>query len=547
MANNRLAGYSNTDDAEINAINIFAYLVENSNVKLDIKKRDKYPNIDGYVELIDDDRSPSGKLEVQGKKLPNNFDPEKPKIRLELQLLDQSKYVTANPVLHIGVDISREKVYWLYANENLINTRGERIGELNYKTTTIPLNLDDITNGVIDRNKKDFINRWKIITKNHIRKVHEFDELKKLYSELNEKASPILGTSNQDFINVHIFLDKLNYLLKDFPVIKDRFYGSDTWKLGYAYFKEDPEGYDSYAIYPISWSKNDIQIKEVKALERLKVSKIWTTSSRNLIKDNPKEYAIEIIKSKISDVLYDKLLFHNNEFLVTEYVFSFIDKYLHSLIVKKDKYSVEEILNVIKPVDQVSTRSNQINLFYESLSYLEEKGIEYIERIYSPKDYSRNQNLSWVWNTLSPKAVKTNLEIFFSNLPKVYEDIVSQNFPELRNNLPLFKNASRVIMIYNVKESYRSFEDHPRMATLYLDNESNGNPILELYEEGENIALPKINEVFSFKMLEINGDNYNKFSSSIEILDFIYDDQPMLNYVYNELKNNLNNYFENIK
>jgi len=85
------------------------------------------------------------------------------------------------------------------------------------------------------------------------------------------------------------------------------------------------------------------------------------------------------------------------------------------------------------------------------------------------------------------------------------------------------------------------------LDTLYLDNESNGNPILELYEEGENIALPKINEVFSFKMLEINGDNYNKFSSSIEILDFIYDDQPMLNYVYNELKNNLNNYFENIK
>ena len=40
-------------------------------MKLDIEERDKIPNIDGYIELVNN-LIPCGKLEVQIKKLPDN-------------------------------------------------------------------------------------------------------------------------------------------------------------------------------------------------------------------------------------------------------------------------------------------------------------------------------------------------------------------------------------------------------------------------------------------------------------------------------------------
>ncbi len=66
------APYSPTDTKETDSVDIFKVLVEHSKVKLDIKERDKIPNIDGYMELVDNGGSPCGKLEAQIKKLPDD-------------------------------------------------------------------------------------------------------------------------------------------------------------------------------------------------------------------------------------------------------------------------------------------------------------------------------------------------------------------------------------------------------------------------------------------------------------------------------------------
>lgn len=51
----RPTSYSSTDEDEVLAIQIFEQSLDCSLVKSDIKKRDKTPNVDGYLEIVDKD------------------------------------------------------------------------------------------------------------------------------------------------------------------------------------------------------------------------------------------------------------------------------------------------------------------------------------------------------------------------------------------------------------------------------------------------------------------------------------------------------------
>jgi hypothetical protein len=66
----RPAGYSSTDAAEVEAINVLRAALDPTRIKADLKERDKHPNTDGYLELVDDHGIPVGKLEVQVRKIP---------------------------------------------------------------------------------------------------------------------------------------------------------------------------------------------------------------------------------------------------------------------------------------------------------------------------------------------------------------------------------------------------------------------------------------------------------------------------------------------
>src|SRR5436309_520580 len=66
----RPAPYSGTDAAETEAVTTFRSLLDSRRVRSDVRERDKLPNTDGYIELVDEGGHPRGKIEVQIKKLP---------------------------------------------------------------------------------------------------------------------------------------------------------------------------------------------------------------------------------------------------------------------------------------------------------------------------------------------------------------------------------------------------------------------------------------------------------------------------------------------
>ena len=605
----RSAPYSNTDEQETLAIDIFENLLDHEKVKADIKKRDKYPNIDGYIELVDEWRTPIGKLEVQIRKLPDNYTTN-PKLQCSISLFSYSEIATCNPVLLIGVDTTQKKAYWVHIDMNLI---GRLVKEKDQKTKIISFPNKNI----IDDEDTLYIEEWKSLVNSYKTKIQEYNKLKDSYIKLSKNANPALGIVKAEFQRTHIFLDEINRFLDGkFSFVKTRFY-PNTWKIGLAYY-EYQDNSVSYTLYPISSDRNDVQIKEVdrklhQQLEREGLGFI-AHFVENPIKLRPKDYAAEIIESKTLKILENKLLNHKgNEFLAREFIFALIDKFAQQFgLGKKDAYSLEEIEKAFfqylplwvgeavkfmvkvqrngvkvptdclyrKPyfdpamlicqimndereqIDQsvraklkenvpilnmpISNDKFPFWIFRDFLSFLKSQDIMKINRVYSPKDYSRLGG-GWVWNVYSPEAVEKNLRIFFEKLPIVYDTLVSQNFPDLRKELSLFGDASKIIIVFDVKVIYTSFQDSPTIKFFYLKGKNQDEFKIEMYKKGENKEILNITHVNFKKGVELNGEKYKLISRSTGVLDFIYEDLPMFNFVYKILEENFKRYFANSK
>lgn len=92
----------------------------------------------------------------------------------------------------------------------------------------------------------------------------------------------------------------------------------------------------------------------------------------------------------------------------------------------------------------------QFGILTEFFYSLKNQKIRKIERIYLPKDYSRIKRGGDIF---SPEAIEKNLKLFFDNLPLVYDNLLIQNFPLLKNELSHFKNISKILVIFEVKKN----------------------------------------------------------------------------------------------
>jgi hypothetical protein len=604
----RPAPYSHTDGVENQAVATFVSLLDHEKVKADIKTRDKIPNIDGYLDLVDETFRSIGKVEAQIRKL-SSIDP--PKINVKASFLSYCES-SILPVLLIGVDVKNKKAHWLYIDENFTSQLKIVDGQ---KSKTIYYSKENFVDG---QNTK-YIQAWKYITDVRRIKLQNYDELKKSYDILSIKSNNALGLIKNKFQNIHLFLDELNKLLdNEFSIVKRRYY-PNAWRVGLAYYEYDMNGV-SYTLYPIPLDKNDVQIKEVNEALRKQLNGeglgFATHNAENPIDTRPKEYAKEVIKFKIMNLLENRLLNHQgNQFLANEFITGFIDKFHTQLGLQiKREYTTEEIerafyhylpiwmdeaLGIIisakrnknekledcfhrdsigrtfpyfDPDDltrqimkneldtikhKVTERLNQekinipslligneifqFGIFTEFFSFLKNQDIRKIERVYLPKDYSRIKRSGW--DILSPEAIKKNLKVFFDNLPLVYNNLLIQNLPLLKDKLSLFGNVSKILIVFDVKEEYNEPGNPPTIQIIYLSNKEEKDINIEVFSESEEKA--QIVSAMDFEnSIEFSGRRYDIILHSYGVLDFIYKDLPMFNYVYKILEEKLKNDFD---
>ena len=563
---------------------VSAWIAATQRAMPDLKALDKWPNIDGHIEITEKDGSPKGELRAQVKKL-------NPRLKNKLsfknyKFLEHCRVsIDWTPIILIGVDLESKKAYWLHIDSHFLSQGGDR------KTITF------VENQVIKSGTSEFIKSWEKIIAIYYSKHREFEKNKKLFFMLSDVFNPAYGKTDQHFVNIHYFLDELNgYLDHTLPIVKQIFY-PNTWKLGFAYFQYETSSL-AYSLYPIAQNQNDVQIKEINRTLFNKIKRdglgFSTLASRNPIKTNPKEYAKEVVHQKTSDIIKRRWLKHSgSEYLAKEFIFAFIDRFHIPMGLElKDKYSLEEIEKAIdtylplwlkfshdlllrkkrepegtimecKPSWIHSLSENECNevaqnvekviqddtfdfrimlqrevetslvQFWEFLDYLKKSRKRKVERLYGIERRS------------SSKCIDHNLKMFCEHLLEVYDAVIQTNFPMLKDELSLFGKADTILISRRVK-------DHPDALTDYWGNVSiyylkanikrtYAQPYLVTKEELERVKKSRVESKGTLGEVTFRNKKYQLIYIST---DFIYEGTPMLNFIYEKLKQRMDEYFK---
>ncbi len=324
---------SNFKDTETVSL-IMRLLSKHGRVMPDIKTIDKWPNIDGRVDVQNEEGGLIGTITVQAKTLPSSHN-----LKLSCPVAFLA-YCKVEPCILLAADNLEDKLYWLYFDHRIVDSMD--IEGKGHKT----IELDEAQ--VIDLDHSDYADKWSNILEQNQTKLREYDSLEKAYLLLRETTNPSLGVSKGEHSRLHEFLDELNSAYdKKFLSTKVYFY-PNTWKLGIAYEDYSKDSL-SYMLYPIPHGKNDVQIKEIDDSLRTKLVQEGVRFAAhfvdNPIEQAPKEYATKLIRENVNKLLKAKRLVNTgNDVLSREYIFSFVDKFHEQLgLPIKDTYAYSEL------------------------------------------------------------------------------------------------------------------------------------------------------------------------------------------------------------
>lgn len=600
------AAYPETNTPEYNAVVTLIHILNKGRIKFEINILDKFPNWDGIFEIVTVNQIPIGKVDVQvkilGAKNLNN-----PKYQCDKAFLGYCQE-SILPVLLIVVDVKSETAYWIHISRELIKGLSDKIKgdsiNVNIPATNIisKTDLDYITqwSEIVDVYISRLINYETIEA--------ELLDIKARHAELQKITNPALGAKKKHFKEIHLFLDYYNDLLnREFSVIKDVFY-REYWRIGVAYsdYSENSLRYSLYPISHDSNDIQIKEIDHEKALSQTVFLNYVSHYRDNPIKKRPLEYAYKYIIEDLKKVVDNKTLLPIGKFIAIEYVIAFIDRNHELIGLNKDSstYSLNEIGNALStflpmfcemfykmdrathstsevqgididyfrwhvmpedikkngmrtrkkievgyaPTHKFSFQSMDFDLKYlnKLIAYLKLLGNTEIQRTYPNKIYPK-KNAYYQWEVYQPSEVKEILTLIFKNLPKIYDSFIGEYFPNLMEQIKYFAHFNRLIVNIRIKENSTSFTDSPSIELIGLKNLSNAEENrIDVYLIGEDDSPVTWVDISSLweKNLEFDGYTYKLISSSTGILDNIYHQTPMQDYLYDTLKNRLEDYLK---
>ncbi len=568
-------------------------LAKHKRVMSKLEAIDKWPNIDGWIELQDREAQVTGRFFVQVKTLPQTHNN---KILCPVSFLTNCDI---NPCFLFAVDNNENKFYWKYIDSGYLKT----IKKLKINISRITLPLTEF--GIISNDSTEYISLWETINADEQSKRQEFDQLKTQLEDILNKSNKAIGNEKQEFINIHKFLDKYNYKLEnDFSKIKQIFY-PNTWKMGLALYDYNSSSL-GYTLFPIEFNKNDVQIKEI---DKNLHDKYWEDGLGFTMHtvENPLEtrmdvYINELLFKKVEYILKNKMLDHYSaDLLATEFIIAFIDRFRTQLgLEKKDTYTVNEIdfaINKYFPlwIDETIKLLSKINrngftsrykndeiplitpsviiseimleerdiiaknvsqriqnsqydyktvnikiselplrIFLKFFKSIKDNKVISVKRIFKPLDHTRG---NYLYNLLSVDDAKYNSEIFFSNIHKIYNEVVNTNFPLLSKNLNLWAEFNSIYYSLDLKASYQN--DSPTARFFFLNGKQQSFKEItpekaEILNKEIGDALQKKTFIFEFQGNEINIKD--KAVTSITAYDYIYKETPFLDFIYNYLE-----------
>ena len=562
--------YPDTDYLEEAAVNIFKSLINLKRVKADIRTRDKYPNIDGTIELVDQDCCPFGKLDVQVKKM----DDGSKKYSCPVKLISYS-VVSTLPVILVCVDISLHKAYW----RQITPTMPEYKNQKSEFTVYFNEASDSISSDEI------YIQKWGEIIHEYQKRITDFPKLQK---EIANRLT-VNGLSPANKRLFQIYIDTINKLLDDdFLVVKKELF-PDVWKLGVGVFSAD-EKWLSYQIYKIHYEEPAPLICKLEGNPFIKgVRTSYTVSTRGTSRknfDDPEIAANKFVLEWVKRAVEERLLPVHGLLTSTDILFSFVDLFhdLLSVSPNQDIFSTDELnyalnyqmmgicasmastmsrsgnhyvqLNLenidikihekkIKPIlpsefsGSFSINSNHfpITAVFDALRYILSTGAKTIQRPFIRRDLSLLKNGDWIWSGYDHNSEIKNITLMLNNAIPEYSEFIRQNRLKLHNSKYLDKSTT-VLMEY--EPTFRSDSLGPILREHYLNNSSQSLPksIVSICSDDNPPS-----DMFEFPHIKFNGNRYESFASSENSADILFSNTPMLNLLYRMLINDLSDQY----
>jgi hypothetical protein len=380
---NKAAPYPKTDFQEKESILIFESKIDRKQIKTSISSRDKVPNVDGYIEIVDGNNIPIYKFEIQIKTIKR----------------DQKSYycpretvnytnVTTLPILLILVDIARQNVYW----KHLIATNARQ--SPNKKSYIFDYSeLDKINK------QNDYITKWEIIAQDYINKINTLSENITLL-QTDENILPPNNLSEESIIYFQKYIDKINYLLDHEYSIVKQIYFNKYWKLGVSIceFGRDI----SCGIYGIPHGKTDLFITETKnkteeGIPKKNIANLYFSNGER----GSEEKATDFVFSYVEKIFTHKILLPVGQKMSEEYVYFVVSKCYYMFGLKKSSsYCVDDIANGL----------NKYLILWISIA------LDYI-------DYPRNPLYSNEINVIDIIYLSNIVYFFPSHFPGKYDEI----------------------------------------------------------------------------------------------------------------------------
>lgn len=108
---------ASTDSAAVGLVKFILGSRTHRKVAAQLRDYDTWPNTDGHIEVLDDDKQPMGIIWAQAKGLPENHELKFPCPTGLFEFARQN-----GPTFLFGVDLDEERVYWNYYDEDIVAT-----------------------------------------------------------------------------------------------------------------------------------------------------------------------------------------------------------------------------------------------------------------------------------------------------------------------------------------------------------------------------------------------------------------------------------------
>lgn len=444
--------YSNSDEREQQSIEFVNGLLKGTSAYPELKSGEKGANIDGYIQLLDENRKIDGKLTVQVKTVsPSNEG--KNVFPCPTSLFAYAER-TIDVVFLMAVDHSQQVVLWKYISRPLVNANQNKTEQ-----ETIMLHFEESERLSRD-NIHETIKKWKSLFLQQRLLIETADVVKneneKLRHQLVKVEAPAFTLPISEVVKIQMFSDMYNRLLdREFNYVKKYCYPR-MWKQGIAIFEyQDTELL--YSLYPINYGENSLLIKQLPKETFGKTH--YNLACHSSIDNKIKTDIVTVVRNRISE---DVKSFFNKpmpippyENYIIEYIREFVKQYYIALGVsaniKDDYQALKHVFE--KRFDHHENKStlviighNYINLdlIYDCVNFLLNRGYKGDVELYPPKRLYGNTGKVSDW--FNPELAFEKTQIVLNYVYLTYSDFINKYFPYIKDKLDMYFNADYVLI-----------------------------------------------------------------------------------------------------